>query len=114
MLCYLNDELIHQVNLYPEQWVYTSASVTADGATGYLKLANPTDKSVIIDINFKDVKVKQVELIRMCSGKGTDENSMENKECVKPVKKGTFPVSDGKLKLTVPAFSLDIIKINKI
>ena len=114
VLCYLNDELIHQVNLYPEQWVYTSASVTADGATGYLKLANPTDKSVIIDINFKDVKVKQVELIRMCSGKGTDENSMENKECVKPVKKGTFPVSDGKLKLTVPAFSLDIIKINKI
>ncbi|MFR4460511.1 MAG: alpha-L-arabinofuranosidase C-terminal domain-containing protein [Bacteroides xylanisolvens] len=58
--------------------------------------------------------MKQVELIRMCSGKGTDENSMENKECVKPVKKGTFPVSDGKLKLTVPAFSLDIIKINKI
>lgn len=114
VLCYLNDELIHQVNLYPEQWVYTSASVTADGATGYLKLANPTDKSVIIDINFKDVKVKQVELSRMCSGKGTDENSMENKECVKPVKKGTFPVSDGKLKLTVPAFSLDIIKINKI
>lgn len=114
VLCYLNDELIHQVNLYPEQWVYTSASVTADGATGYLKLANPTDKSVIIDIDFKDVKVKQVELIRMCSGKGTDENSMENKECVKPVNKGTFPVSDGKLKLTVPAFSLDIIKINKI
>ena len=52
--CFLNDELTHQVSLYPEQWIYTSATVTADGATGYLKLANPTDRSVSIDIDFKD------------------------------------------------------------
>lgn len=111
--CYLNDELTHQVSLYPEQWIYTSASVTGDGATGYLKLVNPTDKSVSIDIDFNDVEVKKVELIRMCSGEGTDENSMENKEFVKPMNGGEFPVFGGKLKLMVPAFALDIIIINK-
>lgn len=107
--CFLNDELTHQVSLYPEQWIYTSASVTADGTTGYLKLANPTDRSVCIDIDFKDVGVKQVELLRMCSAKGTDENSMDQKELVKPQHVVTLPVSHGKLKLTLPAFSLDII-----
>lgn len=112
--CFLNDELTHQVSLYPEQWIYTSASVTADGITGYLKLVNPTDKSVSIDIHFKDAEVKQVKLIRMCSGRGTDENSMEEKELVKPSDMGIFPVSGGKLKLTVPAFSLDIITINGV
>lgn len=107
--CFLNDELAHQVSLYPEQWIYTSATVTADGATGYLKLANPTDKSVSIDIDFKKAGVKQVELLRMCSEKGTDENSMEQKELVRPQHVVTLPVSRGKLKLTLPAFSLDII-----
>lgn len=109
--CFLNDELTHQVSLYPEQWIYTSATVTADGATGYLKLANPTDRSVSIDIDFKDGEVKQVELVRMCSGKGTDENSMEQKDLVRPQHLVTFPVSHGKLKLTLPAFSLDIITV---
>lgn len=110
--CFLNNELTHQVSLYPEQWIYTSATLTADGATGYLKLANPTDKSVSIDIDFKDAEVKQVELIRMWSGKGTDENSMEQKDLVRPQHVVTLPVSRGKLKLTLPAFSLDIITIN--
>ena len=109
--CFLNDELAHQVSLYPEQWIYTSATVTADGATGYLKLANPTDKSVSIDIDFKKTGVKQVELLRMCSEKGTDENSMEQKELVRPQHVVTLPVSRGKLKLTLPAFSLDIITV---
>lgn len=109
--CFLNDELTHQVSLYPEQWIYTSATVTADGATGYLKLANPTDKSVSIDIDFKKAGVKQVELLRMCSEKGTDENSMEQKELVRPQHVVTLPVSRGKLKLTLPAFSLDIITV---
>ena len=109
--CFLNDELTHQVSLYPEQWIYTSATVTAGGATGYLKLANPTDKSVSIDIDFKDTGVKQVELLRMCSEKGTDENSMEQKELVRPQHVVTLPVSRGKLKLTLPAFSLDIITV---
>lgn len=109
--CFLNDELAHQVSLYPEQWIYTSATVTADGATGYLKLANPTDKSVSIDIDFKKAGVKQVELLRMCSEKGTDENSMEQKELVRPQHVVTLPVSRGKLKLTLPAFSLDIITV---
>lgn len=110
--CFLNNELTHQVSLYPEQWIYTSATLTADGVTGYLKLANPTDKSVSIDIDFKDAEVKQVELIRMWSGKGTDENSMEQKDLVRPQHVVTLPVSRGKLKLTLPAFSLDIITIN--
>lgn len=110
--CFLNNELTHQVSLYPEQWIYTSATLTADGVTGYLKLANPTDKSVSIDIDFKDAEVKQVELIRMWSRKGTDENSMEQKDLVRPQHVVTLPVSRGKLKLTLPAFSLDIITIN--
>lgn len=109
--CFLNDELTHEVSLYPEQWIYTSATVTADGTTGYLKLANPTDKSVSIDIDFRDAGVKQVELLRMYSEKGTDENSMEQKELVKPQHVVTLPVSRGKLKLTLPAFSLDIITV---
>lgn len=109
--CFLNDELVHQVSLYPEQWIYTSATVMEDGTTGYLKLANPTDKSVCIDIDFKDAGMKQVELLRMCSAKGTDENSMEQKELVRPQHVVTLPVSRGKLKLTLPAFSLDIITV---
>ncbi len=108
--CYLDDELMHKVNLYPKQWIYTSTSVTSDGETGYLKIVNPTDKSVTVEINFRDVVVKGAQLIRLTSGKGTDENSMENKEYVKPVNMGDLPIADGKLKLTIPAFTLDIIE----
>ena len=112
--CYLNGDLVHQARLHPEQWIYTSASVTADGTAGYLKLANPTDKDVIVDIGFKDVEINRVELIRMASGKGTDENSMVDKAVVKPVNMGMLPVVEGNLRLAVPAFSLNIVKTGSV
>lgn len=110
--CYLDDELIHEVSLYPKQWIYTSASVTSNGETGYLKIVNPTDKEVTIDIDFRDTIVREAQLIRLTSANGTDENSMENKESVKPVDMGPLPVIQRKLKLSIPGFTLDIIKTN--
>lgn len=112
--CYLNGELVHKVNLYPEQWVYTSASMSSDEKTCFLKIVNPTDKNVVVNISFKNMLVKDARIVRLSSDKGTDENSMENKECVNPVDMGVFSVVNGILKLEIPAFSLDIIKCNEI
>lgn len=109
--CYLDNELIHKVSLYPKQWIYTSASITEDGHTGFLKIVNPTQKDVTIDIDFKDAKATKAFLTRLSSLKGTDENSMGYKNFVHPKEIGGIPLKEGKLNLTIPAFSLDIVKV---
>lgn len=111
ILCYLNGELNHKVALYPKQWVYSAASITADGKTAYLKVVNPSGKPVIVDIDLKGATVKQANLIRLTSQYGTDENSMADKERVKPADMGSLPVNGSNLRLEMPGYALDVIEI---
>lgn len=112
--CFLNDELQREVDLYPNSWIYQSASVSADGKTGYLKIANPSDYPTDVKVMIKGMAAKKncsAHLIRLTSANALDENSMSDKDRVKPVDMGEMKINAGTLIINVPANSLNIIKL---
>ena len=97
----------------PAQRIYIAASVTDNGNTAYLKMVNPWSHETTVNVRLHDFGAAEAGIIRLSSEQGTDENSMEVPEKIHPVRLSPIAVSDGTMQLTVPAFALDIVQLEK-
>ena len=77
-----------------------------------MKIANTNSEATTCNINLNGYNVNKANVIRLTASKGTDENSIEHPTRVYPVTETLSPVND-KLELHVPAYSLNIVTLNR-
>jgi alpha-N-arabinofuranosidase len=89
-----------------------SASASKKGDTINLTLANidlETEQEIVID--FSGYQIKSVSGRILTSRNITDHNTFENPELVKPVPFNDSKISNGQLKVKMPAKSIAVLRI---
>lgn len=86
----------------------SSATLSGDGKTLYLKLVNPSDSPCGLRITL-DCPVKRAVLSQLF-GNPSDTNSLENPEKVAPVITTLFPeaAETNQLSFTLPSYSITV------
>lgn len=111
---WLDNELLFETKLIPNttQGLFTTA--TLDETTGkvIVKIANTSSENTTCSINLNGYNVHTANATRLTAPKATDENSIEHPTRVYPVTETLSPVND-KLELHVPAYSLNIVTLNR-
>lgn len=112
--CYVGDSLYHQVTLSDTRRIYTTAALNEKEDTLIVKLINPNSSVRETSFQFKDFNYKgTVSMSLLKSNSGTDENTMQNKNKVKPITTAFTPSSSNSnvFSYNIPAYSLCIMKI---
>lgn len=118
--CYINGQKYHEVTLESERALYQSCQVSEDGQEMILKVVNPHGQAQMLQLKtYFSIGNGTVE--RLTSANGTDENTMQNPDKVKP--SALEPVEDVSqvigfpgqntndvLTLDIPAYSLNIYR----
>ncbi|HEX3020825.1 MAG TPA: alpha-L-arabinofuranosidase C-terminal domain-containing protein [Lachnospiraceae bacterium] len=105
--CYLNDRLIHTIELVSTMQVYETVSVDEETGDIILKLVNVGEEANV-DITLENAEVQDKASCLVISGKKTDKNEILDKEKVAPVES---EITVGKqFKYTAPAYSVTIIR----
>ena len=107
--CYADNQLIHELTLDTERAIYQSVQLSEDEKEMILKVVNPNGTPQTLQLNVKNMTLGSATVERLVSANGTDENTMQNPDNVKPSAIET--VSDAS-KLEIPAYSLNIYHIN--
>ena len=134
--CYVDGTLLHELTLDSEPAIYQSAQLSTDGKELILKVVNPNSTAQQLIVNAKNMTLGGGTVERLSSAKGTDENTMDEPDKVKPMKLSQYEqafehefgqvdsdqnwgfvdqarrlaAADG-LKLDIPAFSLNIYRL---
>ncbi|MGI6223543.1 MAG: alpha-L-arabinofuranosidase C-terminal domain-containing protein [Prevotella sp.] len=87
-------------------------SATLDNAAGevIVKLVNTSNEKTTASINLGNKKATKARVIRLSSVSGDDENSLETPTNVYPTEQTLSP-NDNEVEVTVPATSLNIVRI---
>lgn len=111
--CWLNDELVFDTKLKSPTNYGIYSSATYDEPTGetIVKVVNTSNVATTADIQLDGGKITQAHAVRLASGKGTDENTLNNPTNVSPTEQTLFPTAEGKLQMEVKPFSLNIIRM---
>ena len=111
---WLDNELIFETKLIANTTPGLFTTATLDETTGkvIVKIANTNSEATTCNINLNGYNVNKANVIRLTASKGTDENSIEHPTRVYPVTETLSPVND-KLELHVPAYSLNIVTLNR-
>lgn len=107
--CWLDNDLIHDVTLPSERYVYASASIDDEAGLMYLKLVNTGNKPVPVNVNIANANITDAETVILTSASDTDENSISNPDKVVPSSGNAPVVKDKTAEYEAPAFSLSII-----
>ena len=110
--CSINGSVVHQFVL-PEKEssraLYQSVQIDEERGELILKVANPNDKPQQLALNLKGMTAQGGSLVRLASASGTDENTMDNPDNVKPVYESLEALQLN--RLDIPAYSLNIYRI---
>lgn len=111
---WLNDELIFDTKLQQNTTPGIFSTATLDELQGdvIVKIANTSEENTTCQIDLDGYQVKQGEVIRLSSAKGIHENSIDTPTLVVPMTETVSPHHD-KLQLTIPAFSLNIVRLKR-
>ncbi|MBE6263243.1 MAG: arabinosidase [Prevotella sp.] len=111
---WLDNELIFETKLIANTTPGLFTTATLDETTGkvIVKIANTNSEATTCCINLNGYNVNKGNVTRLTAPKGTDENSIEHPTRVYPVTETLSPVND-KLELHVPAYSLNIVTLNR-
>lgn len=106
--CKLDGNEIHHFTLPTERELYQSVQIDDETGEMIVKVVNPTGHDTQLRLNVANMRMTSATVVRLTSTNGTDENSMEQPEKVKPQ-----PVVsvDPNEELTIPAYSLNIFRI---
>ena len=82
----------------------------------YVKVVNVGEGQAPGSIRLKNCAVdtsveKPVEVIRLASAKGTDENTLDTPNAISPQAATLKPAQPSLIEFDVPAFSVNIVKI---
>ena len=112
--CYVDNSLYHHITLPSSRKIYTCAALNQAEDTLVVKLINQGSAQEAT-LRFKDFQwTGEIEQEVLCSASGLDENSMTNREKVKPAQfDGLVSTQSDNSMLVVqcPAHSLNILRI---
>lgn len=107
--CWLDGNLVHDVNLPVERKVYTSATIDDATGTVYFKTVNYGRTSVPVQLDLSNCTLQSAESTILHAGSRTAENTPNMPEYVKP-KAGTVTVDGQKISFNAPANSFTIVR----
>lgn len=108
--CRMNGQEVHSFVLPQEQRLYQSVQLDEEAGKLYVKVVNPTDKDVALQLDLKNMTATGGRMVRLGVGDALAENDMATPERVVPQDMGTI---DGNLSnLTMAAYSLSIMVID--
>lgn len=109
--CYLDGEMIHDISLPADRFVYVSSSIDDESGLMYIKLVNTREEDSEVILNIFNANILNVDANLLSSASATDENSMYDPMKVAPVGINC-PFSDGNtIKYISPANSLTILTL---
>ena len=96
--------------------VYASTTIDDAAKMMYVKVVNVGDGHAPAVINLKNCAVNNadgagVEIIRLASAKGTDENTLDNPKAIYPRKAAAIVAQPSTVVFEVPPFSVNIVKV---
>ena len=96
--------------------VYASTTIDDDAKMMYVKVVNVGEGQAPGSIQLKNCAVdtsveKPVEIIRLASTKGTDENTLDAPNAISPQAATLKPAQPSLIEFEVPAFSVNIFRI---
>lgn len=82
--CYLDGELIHDINLPAERHVYASANIDEEAGKLYVKVVNPGSTSQPTTLTLKNAEIYGAKNLRLTAEDGLAENTLADPEHVVP------------------------------
>jgi alpha-L-arabinofuranosidase len=112
--CWLDEELIFDTQLIATTQPGLFATATIDEPTGQLivKVANTGSQATTANIRLTNYDPKSATLIRLSSTDGNNENTLQQPTLIAPVETELSP-SGNEVQLTVPAYSLNIVRMKR-
>lgn len=110
VVCYLDNQVVHDFNLPGSRKVYVSSSIDDEEGVMYLKLVNPSGTAQSTTINLSNATITSGDAIVLASASGLDENTTSNPKNVAPVERA-LDVSGQSFTYEVPAYSLNILRL---
>lgn len=110
VVCYLDNQVVHDFNLPGDRKVYVSSSIDDEEGVMYLKLVNPNGTAQSTTVNLSNATITGGSVVVLTSANGTDENTTDNPKNVAPVER-TLSVSGQSFVYEVPAYSLNILRL---
>jgi alpha-L-arabinofuranosidase len=103
---------IFATRLKPNTTPSVFSSATYDEKTGdvILKVANTGKEATTADVDVKNMNMTSARVIRLVSAKGTNENNLTDPTHIVPTEEELSPEKN-KLVFTVPAYSLNIVRM---
>jgi len=113
ILCYLNNALIHTINVLSTTSLYTSASLDEQSKMLYVKVINPANADVTSNLKLNGLQAGSINgsAIVLSSASGLDENTLTEPTKISPVTT-TIDSVGSNFKYTFKANSVTILKLN--
>ncbi len=111
--CYLDGELVHDLDIPPPSLPRVFAVASQDTSSGQviLRVVNPTSENTEIDLNLTGVDGLQTATAVVLQGSPEDENSISEPRKAAPTTT-TFDVSQPRFKHSFPPYSLSVLRFN--
>ncbi len=109
--CYLDGEFVYDFSLPVNRKVYVSSNIDDEAGVLYVKLVNPHPEAHMTTVNLAHASVTGGTVVVLSGARGTDENTTDNPYNVAP-KESALNVSGQKFVYEVPAYSVNILRLN--
>lgn len=110
--CYLDGELIHDFNLPTQRKVYVSSNIDDETGILYVKIVNPNNEATATTLNLTNATITGGSVVVLTSESSEDENTMETPNKVTPTEQTLTGIEGNTVTYTVPAHSLNILRLN--
>jgi hypothetical protein len=110
--CFLDNRLVHDFTLPASRALYQSVQIDEKTQELILKVVNPNSQPEQLQVNTTNMTLGTGTLQLLTSANVTDENSMDDPQCVTPTAVKTAPAANaaGQLSFNIPAYSLNIYR----
>ncbi|MDR1738860.1 MAG: carbohydrate binding domain-containing protein [Candidatus Symbiothrix sp.] len=109
--CYLDGNLIHDVDIPVNQRIYTSANIDDHTGQLYVKIVNPNGEANNVAISINNASVSSAQLTVLKAASGEAENTLSAPNNVVPTE-SVLIVSDAHLlNYTAPPYSANILRL---
>ncbi len=111
--CYLNGELVHDLDIPPPNLPRLFAAASHDTSSGQviLKVVNPTGNAAEVDLNLDGVAGVGAATAIVLQGDPDDENSIAQPRKVAPTTR-TMDVTQSRFRHSFPRYSLSVLRFN--
>ncbi len=112
--CYIdkNNILSAKLRKNTSPGVFTNASIDDNTGEMFVKIVNTGSVNTTAQLNLKNYDIRDAQVIRLTSASGNDENTFDDPTKIYPIKETLSPSKDN-IIIDVPAYSLNIVRINK-